>query len=51
MQVSGEKEFFAEMVVEAVTRLDPATLDMNMLGTKKVCSSGTLVFWRPPQPC
>ena len=46
MQVSGEKEFFAEMVVEAVSKLDPATLDMNMLGTKKVCSSGTLVFWR-----
>lgn len=32
------------MVVEAVSRLDPATLDMNMLGTKKVCASGTLIF-------
>lgn len=40
MQVSGEKEFFAEMVVEAVSRLDPATLDMNMLGTKKVQGGG-----------
>ena len=40
MQVSGEKEFFAEMVVEAVSRLDPATLDMNLLGTKKVQGGG-----------
>ena len=39
-QVSGEKEFFAEMVVDAVSRLDPATLDMNMLGTKKVQGGG-----------
>ena len=38
--MSGEKEFFAEMVVEAVSRLDPATLDMNMLGTKKVQGGG-----------
>ena len=40
LQVSGEKEFFAEMVVEAVSRLDPTTLDMNMLGTKKVQGGG-----------
>ena len=39
-QVSGEKEFFAEMVVEAVSKLDPATLDMNLLGTKKVQGGG-----------
>jgi T-complex protein 1 subunit eta len=34
--VSGEKEFFADMVVTAVTRLDPATLDLKMIGMKKV---------------
>ena len=34
--MSGEKEFFAELVVEAVTRLDPATLDLKMIGMKKV---------------
>lgn len=38
VQVSGEKEFFAKMVVDAVSRLDPETLDMNMLGTKKASS-------------
>ena len=36
LQVSGEGEFFARMVVDAVSRLDPATLDMSMLGIKKV---------------
>lgn len=35
-QVSGEKQFFAEMVVEAVSKLDPATLDLRMIGMKKV---------------
>lgn len=35
-QVSGEGEFFADMVVEAVSRLDPETLDMSLLGIKKV---------------
>lgn len=34
--MSGEGEFFARMVVDAVSRLDPATLDMSMLGIKKV---------------
>ncbi|CAL5229846.1 g13255 [Coccomyxa viridis] len=38
--VSGEKEFFAKMVVDAVSTLDPATLDMSMLGTKKVQGGG-----------
>ncbi len=36
LQVSGEREFFGPMVVEAVTKLDPATLDLRMLGIKKV---------------
>ncbi len=40
LQVSGEKEFFAKMVVDAVSTLDPATLDMSMLGTKKVQGGG-----------
>ena len=35
-QVSGERDFFAHMVVEAVTKLDPETLDLRMLGIKKV---------------
>ncbi|KAI8466230.1 MAG: chaperonin complex component [Monoraphidium minutum] len=38
--VSGEKEFFAEMVVSAVTRLDPETLDLKMIGMKKVTGGG-----------
>eukprot|EP00877_Chromochloris_zofingiensis_P005140 jgi/Chrzof1/14627/Cz09g09290.t1 len=38
--VSGEKDFFAEMVVEAVSRLDPATLDLKMIGIKKVIGGG-----------
>lgn len=38
LQVSGEGEFFSRMVVDAVSRLDPATLDMSMLGIKKVSS-------------
>ena len=36
-QVSGEKEFFSEMVVDAVMHLDPHTLDLAMMGIKKVC--------------
>jgi len=36
VQVSGEREFFGHMVVDAVTKLDPATLDLRMLGIKKV---------------
>ncbi len=40
MQVSGEKEFFAKMVVDAVSKLDPVTLDMSLLGTKKVQGGG-----------
>jgi T-complex protein 1 subunit eta len=35
-QVSGEGEFFARMVVDAVSKLDPQTLDMSLLGIKKV---------------
>jgi hypothetical protein len=38
--VSGEKEFFAEMVVEAVSKLDPTTLDLKMIGIKKVIGGG-----------
>ena len=38
--VSGEKAFFAEMVVDAVSRLDPATLDLKMVGIKKVIGGG-----------
>jgi hypothetical protein len=35
-QVSGEKEFFANLVVDAVSKLDPQTLDLRMIGIKKV---------------
>ncbi len=34
--MSGEKEFFAEMVVDAVSKLDPSTLDLRLIGIKKV---------------
>lgn len=34
-QVSGEKEFFANLVVDAVSVLDPQTLDLRMIGVKK----------------
>ena len=40
LQVSGEKEFFANMVVDAVSHLDPGSLDMSLLGTKKVQGGG-----------
>ena len=39
--VSGEKGFFAEMVVSAVQKLDPVMLDLRALGMKKVIG-GTL---------
>ena len=35
-QVSGEKEFFANLVVDAVSKLDIKTLDLRMVGMKKV---------------
>ena len=38
--VSGEKEFFSEMVVDAVQVLDPQLLDLGMLGIKKVQGGG-----------
>ncbi|MEW5302601.1 MAG: hypothetical protein WDW38_002248 [Sanguina aurantia] len=38
--VSGEKEFFAQMVVDAVSCLDPNTLDLKMIGIKKVTGGG-----------
>ena len=38
--VSGEGAFFAAMVVDAVLALDPATLDLAMLGVKKVQGGG-----------
>ncbi len=40
LQVSGEKEFFAQMVVDAVSVLDSATLDLKMIGIKKVQGGG-----------
>ncbi|KAL4458807.1 hypothetical protein ABPG75_013672 [Micractinium tetrahymenae] len=38
--VSGERDFFAKMVVDAVTKLDPESLDLRMLGIKKVQGGG-----------
>ncbi|KAK9811765.1 hypothetical protein WJX72_009677 [[Myrmecia] bisecta] len=38
--VSGEKEFFAKMVVDAVSVLDRSTLDLRMIGMKKVQGGG-----------
>jgi len=38
--VSGEKDFFANMVVEAVSVLDAATLDLRLIGMKKVIGGG-----------
>jgi hypothetical protein len=49
LQVSGERDFFAAMVVEAVTKLDPETLDLRMLGIKKV-QVGELVRWGRAAP-
>lgn len=40
VQVSGEKEFFAKMVVDGVSALDPDTLDLSLLGIKKVQGGG-----------
>ena len=41
--VSGEKAFFADMVVDAVNVLDPRHLDLGMLGIKKVQGGGLCV--------
>lgn len=38
--VCGEKDFFASMVVDAVSTLDERTLDLSMLGVKKVVGGG-----------
>jgi len=38
--VCGEKDFFAAMVVDAVSTLDQRTLDLSMLGVKKVVGGG-----------
>ena len=38
--VSGEGAFFAAMVVDAVLALDPVTMDLAMLGVKKVQGGG-----------
>ena len=38
--VSHQKEFFANMVVEAVLQLDEHTLPLNMIGIKKVQGGG-----------
>ena len=45
--VCGEKEFFAAMVVDAVSTLDQRTLDLSMLGVKKVVGGkfGVLGFF------
>jgi hypothetical protein len=34
--VSGERDFFAKMCVDAVSCLDSSTLDLKMIGMKKV---------------
>lgn len=36
--MAGEKDFFADLVVRAVSHLDRDTLDLNMIGVKKVGS-------------
>ncbi|KAF8070892.1 CCT7 [Scenedesmus sp. PABB004] len=38
--VSGERDFFAAMVVDAVRCLDPSTLEVRMVGIKKVIGGG-----------
>eukprot|EP00193_Tetraselmis_chui_P016036 CAMPEP_0177794714 /NCGR_PEP_ID=MMETSP0491_2-20121128/25801_1 /TAXON_ID=63592 /ORGANISM="Tetraselmis chuii, Strain PLY429" /LENGTH=547 /DNA_ID=CAMNT_0019317405 /DNA_START=143 /DNA_END=1782 /DNA_ORIENTATION=- len=38
--VSGEKEFFSKMVVDAVSTLDPEILDLKMIGIKKAQGGG-----------
>eukprot|EP00208_Stichococcus_sp_RCC1054_P006272 CAMPEP_0206140596 /NCGR_PEP_ID=MMETSP1473-20131121/9980_1 /ASSEMBLY_ACC=CAM_ASM_001109 /TAXON_ID=1461547 /ORGANISM="Stichococcus sp, Strain RCC1054" /LENGTH=530 /DNA_ID=CAMNT_0053534795 /DNA_START=134 /DNA_END=1723 /DNA_ORIENTATION=- len=38
--VSSESEFFANLVVDAVSVLDPQTLDLKMIGMKKVQGGG-----------
>ena len=51
-QVSGERDFFAEMVVDAVSALDVETLDMSLLGVKKVSrpAPGTQTSWPTGMP-
>jgi len=50
LQVSGEKEFFANMVVEAVSSLDPETLDLTLLGVKKVQVDPAVHTWHACAP-
>ncbi|CAG9461032.1 unnamed protein product [Pedinophyceae sp. YPF-701] len=38
--VSGEREFFSQMVVDAVLKLDRQDLDLRMIGVKKVTGGG-----------
>lgn len=38
--IASEKEFFSEMVVDAVSCLDAAILDLTMIGVKKVTGAG-----------
>lgn len=38
--IASEKAFFSEMVVDAVSCLDPTILDLTMIGTKKVTGAG-----------
>eukprot|EP00955_Chlamydomonas_euryale_P109897 365965-Chlamydomonas_euryale.AAC.9 len=38
--VSGEKEFFSQIVVDAVSILDPVLLELKMIGIKKVQGGG-----------
>lgn len=38
--MSGEKDFFANMVVDAVHSLDQEGLDLSLLGVKKVQGGG-----------
>lgn len=45
--MSGEREFFAQMVVDAVCHLDPERLDLRMLGVKKVQVGCWLAAWLP----
>ena len=49
--MSGEKEFFANLVVDAVLRLDLQTLDLRMIGMKKVRSCACPDLTRAAQPC
>jgi hypothetical protein len=44
LQVSGERDFFAKMCVDAVSCLDPSTLDLKMIGMKKVIGGWLLLL-------